>query len=222
MHVHSNTGLSPCPKSIAETAAQFGVDTIIDVAQSIGILSVTPETWGVDCVIGSSIKWLSGGPGSGFLWLKAKGIQDLRPQDCGWFSHQRPFDFDPENFAPADQAKRFWGGTPSPLSAICATAGLDVILSHGQDRLWAHNRALIALFFELVPQFQFELKGNGASLCFDMGPEAQTIHAQLSQQKLMCDRRAHRLRISFGISNHESDIEALAKALKSFRPVSQS
>jgi kynureninase len=222
MHVHSNTGLSPNPKILAKTASNLGVQTIIDVAQSIGILSVMPEIWGVDCVIGSSIKWLSGGPGSGFLWLKAKGINELTPQDCGWFSHLRPFEFAPKVFEPADQAKRFWGSTPSPISAICASAGLDIVLTHGQEKLLTHNRALIRHFFNRLPQFEYELNGHGGTLCLDLGPEAMAIHAELTHQNIMCDRRANRLRLSFGISNDEGDIEALVSALKDYRPVSQS
>lgn len=69
MHVHSNTGVASPASEIADAARRHGAISIIDAAQSIGILG-TPRSWGVDVVLGTSVKWLCGGSGAPFLWVR--------------------------------------------------------------------------------------------------------------------------------------------------------
>ena len=89
MHVHSNTGLASPVAEIAAEARAAGAISIIDIAQSAGVLPVNVAAWGADAVVGSCVKWLCGGPGAGFLWVSPALLPQTTPLDAGWFSARR-------------------------------------------------------------------------------------------------------------------------------------
>ena len=123
MQVHSNSGRVSPVAGIARLARAAGALCVVDICQAIGILPVEPALWGVDAVVGSSVKWLCGGPGAAFLWVRADLIRALEPINAGWFSHADPFAFDIRDFRYADDARRFWGGTPAVRRACSRRAG---------------------------------------------------------------------------------------------------
>ena len=126
-HVHSNTGEQIPVADIAGIARRQGVLSIVDVAQSVGVLPVDVGAWDVDVVVGSCVKWLSGGPGAGWLWVRPDLIERCTPVDVGWFSHDDPFEFDIHDFRYAGDALRFWGGTPTVLPFVIARHSIDAI-----------------------------------------------------------------------------------------------
>lgn len=141
-HVHSNTGeLVPAPE-IIEIARHQGVVTIVDVAQSVGIIPIDVEAWDADFLVGSCVKWLSGGPGAGWLWAHPQIIDRCEPVDVGWFSHDDPFEFDIHRFRYADDALRFWGGTPTVLPFAAARHSIETIMGVGVGTIRDHNLEL--------------------------------------------------------------------------------
>ncbi|RMH71091.1 MAG: aminotransferase class V-fold PLP-dependent enzyme [Gemmatimonadetes bacterium] len=127
---------------IVARAREEEIYSVVDVAQSAGILPIDVVQWQADAVIGSCVKWLCGGPGAGFLWVNPALIEHLTPRDVGWFSHSNPFEFDIHHFEWAHDARRFWGGTPSVLPFVAATEGLRLLHSIGVETLYRHNRQL--------------------------------------------------------------------------------
>ncbi len=125
-HVHSNTGELVPAERIVELARRRRVVSIVDVAQSVGVIPIDVDRWSADFLVGSCVKWLSGGPGAGWLWADREMIDRCRPTDVGWFSHADPFEFDIHHFRYADDALRFWGGSPTVLPfAVAAQCGRD-------------------------------------------------------------------------------------------------
>lgn len=141
-HVHSNTRVQIPVKDIAAVARQQGVVTVVDTAQSHGIVPIDLRDWPVDFVVGSSVKWLCGGPGACFLWANPDILERTQPTDVGWFSHEAPFEFDIHNFRFAGDALRFWGGTPSILPFVALAHSIGVINSIGVNAVRAHNLKL--------------------------------------------------------------------------------
>src|SRR5258707_405115 len=106
---------------------------------------------GADVVLGSCVRWLCGGRVAGFWWLGPGLMRQLKPVDVGWFSHADPFEMDIHSFRYADDARRFWGGTPSVAPYAIATAGLELLGAVGIEAVLAHNRALIDAFLQAAP-----------------------------------------------------------------------
>lgn len=157
MHGYSNLG-SLCPiQDIIELAKQRDIYTIVDVAQTAGVIPINVDIWKADFVIGSCIKWLCGGPGAGFLWCNKDSLQQFEPKQVGWFSHANPFEMDIQNFRYHDSAYRFWGGTPSILPYIIARIGLETMIEIGIENIYQHNQQLLSLLIEQLEQDQCQI-----------------------------------------------------------------
>jgi kynureninase len=217
-HVHSNTGAVAPVSQVAKMCAGRGIYTVVDVAQSAGILPLDVAAFGADAVLGSCIKWLCGGPGAGWLWLRQGLAERLEPVDVGWFSHAEPFAMDIHDFRYAPDARRFWGGTPSVAPYAMAAASLEWLAGIGIDRVRAHNRALAArLGAALPPRWRARLPTGeyGGTLCLDALDPAAAADAAAALRAIGArfDVRGSVLRLSFHLCNGEADADAVAAAL---------
>ena len=216
MHVHSNSGVVAPVADIAAIARARGVFSIIDIAQSAGILPIDIPAWGAGAVIGSCVKWLCGGPGAGFLWVDTQKIDALEPLPVGWFSHAEPFAFDIRDFRYAPDARRFWGGTPSVAPYVLATAGIASIAEAGVANVLAHNRALIAHLAASAGerwQSQLDRQGRGGTLCLRPGSAIEAVTGRLSRHGCRFDQRGDTLRLSFHLWSSLEDAVIVADSL---------
>lgn len=219
-HVHSNTGVVAPVAQVASLCAGQGIYCVVDVAQSAGILPVDVAGFGADAVLGSCIKWLCGGPGAGWMWLRPGLAEALEPIDVGWFSHAEPFAMDIHDFRYAGDARRFLGGTPSVAPYVMAAASLAWLAQLGLDRVLAHNRALAARFARaLPPRWRGRMPAGeyGGTLCLDAASEDEAVAAASALHAIgaRSDRRGTVLRLSFHLCNDEADADAVAAALES-------
>ena len=67
-------------KAIAEKAHQVGAMVCADVYQSAGTVPLNLRDLGVDFATGGSVKWLCGGPGAGYLYVRRDRWPELRPK----------------------------------------------------------------------------------------------------------------------------------------------
>ncbi len=211
MHVHSNTGVTSPLAEIAAMARRHGALSIVDAAQSAGILPVAPHAWGADAVIGSSVKWLCGGPGAAWLWLRGDLTPGIEPLDLGWFGHEDPYEFDIRSFRPAADARRFQGGSPSIAPFALALAGIETVTALGQDRILRHNRDCIAAFAGAVDR-PIDMTGRGGTLCLEFA-DVDRLHAVLAPGDFRYDVRGRCLRASFHAWNSPEEAQALGRAI---------
>ncbi len=217
MHVHSNTNVASPIADIAEIARSRGIFSIIDVAQSAGILPIDVAALSADAIIGSCVKWLCGGPGAGFLWVDPASINDLHPRNVGWFSHEAPFEFDIRDFRYAPDARRFWGGTPSVAPCVLAASGIGLINEIGVPAILAHNRSLIAHIASQAPDHlrpQFDRTARGGTICLQPGGDIDRMAAALTERNCKFDRRGETLRLSFHLWNDQTDADLVAEAMR--------
>jgi kynureninase len=203
-HVHSNTGKVTPVKQITRTCADRGIFSIVDIAQSAGILPLSIDGFGADAVVGSCVKWLCGGPGAGFMWLRESVTADLEPLDVGWFSHADPFEMDIHSFRYADTARRFWGGTPSIAPYVFATQGLQLLAEIGIGTIIANNRELIGAFLDSVHaevRACIDPATMGGTLCIPLGNQLGCVSEALRSIQARFDCRGTVLRLSFHLCN---------------------
>ena len=215
-HVHYNTNKRVAVKEICEIARANGISSIVDIAQSAGIVPVDLQDWHADVVVGSCIKWLCGGPGAGFLWIDPEFLDALKPVDVGWFSHRDPFEFDINNFEYAPSSAKFWGGTPSVLPYVVATNSIQTMFEIGIDKIHAHNKMLAKkLLDQIQPQCVVsptlpDLRGGTTVLKF----QNQTkVESALNNANIKFDARQQGIRLSPHIYNNEADIELVLGCL---------
>ena len=220
MHVSSNSGALADMTGIAATAKAAGARCIADCAQSVGVVPVAPAAWGVDAVIGTSVKWLCGGPGAAWLWVAPHDRTALAPTERGWWSHDDPFEMDIHAFRYAIDAKRWWGGTPDVAPFILSAAGIAEIAAIGVDAIAAHNRALQAMLRgaleDRTQQWRWPTGAIGGTLCIDTGADQPRVAAALDEHRLRADFRGTVMRLSFHAYNDANDVERTAAALGSY------
>lgn len=216
-HVHSNSGDCHDIAPLCDLARRKGAVSIIDVAQSIGVRSVDAASWGADFIIGSCLKWLCGGSGAGFLWVAEDRLASCEPVDVGWFSHADPFEFDIHHFAYAEDALRFWGGTPSVAPALVAGHAIEKLLEIGLPRIEEHNRELgNRLCAAVAPEHLVsppEASKRGGSVILHFGAEQEAVIERLRGADLKLDARREGLRLSPHFYNGDGDIDRVLACL---------
>ena len=217
MHVSSNSGALADIAGIAAAAKAAGARCIADCAQSVGVVPVIPAAWGVDAVLGTSVKWLCGGPGGGWLWVAPHDRTALDPMERGWWSHDNPFEMDIHAFRYAPDARRWWGGTPDVAPFILSAAGISEIAAIGVEAIGAHNRALQAMLRDALeaktPKWRWPTGEIGGTLCIDTGADQRRVAAALDEHQLRADFRGAILRLSFHAYNGVADVERVVRAL---------
>ena len=116
--------------SIATRAREYGALTLIDGYHAPGTLPVDLENSGVDFYVGGCLKWLCGGPGNAFLYVRPELAERVSPALTGWFAHKLPFAFETE-MEYTEGAYRFMSGTHPIPCLYAAEAGLDIISQIG-------------------------------------------------------------------------------------------
>lgn len=216
-HVHSNTSAQLPVAEITRLARERDVVSIVDVAQSIGVVPIDLERWQADFVLGSCVKWLCGGPGAGFLWGGPDRVDRCEPLDLGWFSHADPFEFDINNFRYAEGILRFWGGTPSVLPYVVAANSIEVLRGIGIDTIRQHNLALNQRIIDrLAAQYLVtppQPEQRGGTLVLSFGESQGEVEQRLHAAKVHFDARPTGLRMSPHIYNTTAEIDRVIDCL---------
>lgn len=217
-HVHSNTGRQVPVAGISAMARERGVLSVVDIAQSVGVVPIDLKNWQADFVIGSCVKWLCGGPGAGFLWVAPERVGECEPVDVGWFSHESPFEFDMHNFRYAADALRFWGGTPSVQPYVTAANSIRLLNRIGLATIRAHNLALTQLIIDAVDSntlvTPLQPQCRGGTVVLNYGADKQKpVCARLREAGVLFDERPTGIRLSPHIYNDAEEIAVVLSLL---------
>jgi len=125
-HVLFKSGFLQDAKAIVERAHEVGAMVVLDVYQSAGTVPLSVKELNVDFATGGSVKWLCGGPGAGYLYVRRDLIDRLKPKTTGWMAHEHPFAFETEmQYAP--NIMRFLHGSPAIPALYAAQSGYKII-----------------------------------------------------------------------------------------------
>lgn len=112
---------------------------ILDAYQTTGIVPYDVDELGLDVVVGGSHKWLCGGAGCGFIYVRPGLRERLSPAVTGWMGHAEPFAFEAAPVRLATGVERWNTGTPTVPGYLAARAGHDAILEIGVPAIREHN-----------------------------------------------------------------------------------
>ena len=192
-HVLFKSGEIQDVERIVRRAHEVGAHVILDAYQSAGIVPLDVTALNVDFAVGGSVKWLCGGPGNGWLYIRPDLADRLEPTFTGWQAHENPFAFE-EEMRYAAGAARFLTGTPNVPALYAATAGYDLIEEIGVERIRANSLRQTDLLIELAEAAGFgiagprvpERRGGTVTVYVDDFP---AVHKELSERQILCDFR---------------------------------
>ena len=126
-------------KAIIDRAHEVGALVMLDTYQSLGTVPVDVQELNVDMVCGGSVKWLMGGPGAGYLYVRPDLRDRIRPKITGWAAHAAPFAFETGAQRYAEGPESLLHGSPAVASLVQAQPGYETVLEVGVDtiRAWA-------------------------------------------------------------------------------------
>jgi kynureninase len=192
-HVLFKTAEIQDVEAIVRRAHDAGAHVVLDAYQSAGIVPLDVTALNVDFAVGGSVKWLCGGPGNGWLYVRPDLAEVLEPTFMGWQAHARPFGFEPE-LEYAEGAARFLTGTPNVPALFAGTAGYDLIEEIGVDSIRENSVRQTQLLIELLDEAGFEVgsprdaRRRGGTVTVRT-PEFEAVHKELAERQILCDFR---------------------------------
>jgi kynureninase len=180
--------------AIARRCREVGALLLLDVYQSAGVVPLELAAWGVDAASGGSVKWLCGGPGAGFLWVRPDLATTLAPTLTGWQADLEPFKFRAGPIHRSAGAWRFLTGTPNIPALYACRPGYRIVAGVGAARIRERSLALTDFLIERAQEAGFEVRtplehrhrGGTVSVYH---PEAERLCQQLIARDILCDFR---------------------------------
>lgn len=200
-HVLFRTSTLVDVRPLVEKAHAVGALAVVDGYQAAGTVPVDVVDLGVDVYVGGSVKYLSGGPGNGWMYLRP-GLE-LEPVTTGWFGQAAPFDFDPENHYAAG-VSRFQGGTPGVPAHFAAGPAYEALAEIGIARVRERSVSMTQPLLESALERGFTVRSphapaqRGGHVTIDPG-ESQRVHDALLAQGFVVD---HRPGVGIRVSPH--------------------
>lgn len=129
-------------RAVIEKAHRVGAHVVLDVYQAAGVIPVDLEALGAGFAVGGSVKWLCGGPGAGYLYVRPDLARTLEPAFVGWAAHAEPFAFEAGAIRYAEPPERFQSGTPNVPALYSARAGYEIVAEIGVEAIRANSQRL--------------------------------------------------------------------------------
>lgn len=149
-HAYYVSGAVADVRAIQAHCRKVGAILCVDAYQTTGVYPYDVQAWDLDMVTGGSHKWLMGGPGCGFLYIKPALLERFLPAVTGWMAHASPFAFEDAPMRHAPSMYRFGTGTPTIPGYVVAKPGHDLIRSIGVPRIREHNVRLTSMIAEMA------------------------------------------------------------------------
>jgi kynureninase len=181
-------------RAIVEKAHRVGARLILDIYQAAGTVPLSLEALGVDFAVGGSVKWLCGGPGAGYLYVRPDLAPEVQPGFAGWAAHARPFQFETGPIEYADAPERFQSGTPNVPALYSCRAGYEIVQEIGVDAIRAKSLRLTRRLMDRAseaglrintPQADHE---RGGSVIIDV-PDGAAVTGELIKRGVIVDFR---------------------------------
>lgn len=217
-HVFFTTGAIQDPGTLARIAHDSGALLLVDAYQSVGQVPVDVVRDEVDILVAGPLKWLLGGPGMAYLYVREALIHSLTPGIAGWFGADRQFAFDIERFEFRNDARRFELGTPSLPTAHSALGGQEIIDEVGMDAIRGRNAALTERMITRVQAHGGKVRcaadpaARSAIVMVEHDEPADAVR-QLAGQDIIADWRPGYVRLSPHFYNMEEEVDRTVDVL---------
>lgn len=143
---------------VVRHAHKHGARVCADVYQSIGAVPIDVTKLQVDFAIGGSHKYLCGGTGAGFLYVRPDLLASLEPRVTGWLSHADAFAMRVEPMRWAEGMQRWMGGTPAVAPLYVAPCGYSIIEEIGLAAIRENSLAQTSRLLEHADRLKLEVR----------------------------------------------------------------
>jgi len=218
-HVLFKSGFLQNAKAITDRAHEVGAMVVLDAYQSAGTVPLNVKELNVDFATGGSVKWLCGGPGAGYLYVRPDLQNQLEPKTTGWMAHEHPFAFETElHYAP--NIRRFLHGSPAIPALYAAQSGYKIINEIGVEKIREKSVRQTTRLIKLAEEAGFKVTSpqNAADRggTITVGHEdAAALTSELIRREFIVDYRPGAgVRISPHFYTKDEELELVINEMK--------
>jgi kynureninase len=218
-HVYYTTGAIQDVGAVAELAHERGALCLIDAYQSVGQVPLNARELDVDVILTGSLKWLLGGQGLAYVYVRESLVERLQPTAVSWFGVEDQFAFDSTELRLRSDARRFEMGTPAVPTVYTARAGLELIREVGVDRIRRRVSALTEDLRERIlaegmgVRSAAEREARSGILMIEHEDPVGAVR-RLAEAGVICDYRPGAVRLSPHFYNTTYDNEKAVEILR--------
>jgi len=222
-HVLFKSGFLQDARAIIERAHEVGAYVVLDTYQSAGTVPFSVKDLNVDFATGGSVKWLCGGPGAGYLYVRPDLQDKFEPRTTGWMAHEAPFAFESGAIRYAPSVARFLHGSPAIPALYAAESGYRIINEIGVERIRTKSLRQTTRLIELAEEAGFRVtspadsarRGGTITVADD---HAAAITAELIRREFIVDYRPGAgVRISPHFYTLDEELELVIREMKNIR-----
>src|SRR5579862_1345810 len=207
-------------KAIIEKAHKVGALVVLDTFQSLGTVPVDVQALNVDFTTGGVLKWLCGGPGVGYLYVRPDLGKKFEPKFTGWFADQNSMGFEIGPVRYAEPPFRFMNGTTHIPALEAARPGLKIISEVGIARIREKSKRQTAQLIQLADRHGWRVNSprdpekRGGTVSIEM-PDAKEVCQELLKRDILVDYRPKAgVRMSPHFYNTDEEIETAIAAVE--------
>jgi kynureninase len=207
-------------KPVIEKAHAVGARIILDIYQAAGTVPLDLAGLGADFAVGGSVKWLCGGPGAGYLYVRPDLINELQPANVGWAGHASPFAFETGPIKYAAGIERFQSGTPNVPSIYTARAGYKIVGQVGVPAIREKSLRLTRKLMDSAKRRGWKLNTpendgeRGGSVVIDV-PNGAVVTQELIKRNVIVDHRPDAgIRIAPHFYSTDAEIDRAVETLE--------
>jgi kynureninase len=208
-------------RAVIEKAHRVGAHVILDAYQAAGTVPLDISALGAGFAVGGSVKWLCGGPGAGYLYVRPDLAPALEPAIAGWAAHAAPFAFETGAVRFAGAPERFQSGTPNVPALYSARAGYEIVAQIGVAAIREKSLRLTRRLMEGARAAGFHLNTpeadheRGGAVIIDV-PNGEAVAQELLRQEVIIDYRPGAgIRMAPHFYNTEDEIDRALAVLES-------
>jgi kynureninase len=223
-HAYFQSGVLIDVPAIVARARETGALVVLDVYQTTGTYPYSVVELDVDVAVGGSHKWLCGGPGCGWMYVRPALAPTLRPMVTGWFAHRDPFAFEPPPIDYATDQLRWATGTPTIPGYLVAKAGHDAIREAGVPAIRAHNVRLTTRLTEAALERGWtvstphDANRRTGWVGIDVPDGARVLHELIARRIYVDYRPGCGLRVSAHLYTTDEEIERFLSVMDGLVP----
>jgi kynureninase len=207
-------------RPVVEQAHRVGARVVLDAYQAAGTVPMDLTALGVDFAVGGSVKWLCGGPGAGYLYVRPDLVSSLQPSMVGWAGHAAPFDFRTGAIEYAPGIERFQSGTPNVPALYSARAGYEIVAEIGVPTIREKSLRLTRRLMDAARARGWRVNTpdaddeRGGSVVIDV-PDGARVTSELLAREVIVDYRPNAgIRLAPHFYNTEDEIDLAVHAIQ--------
>jgi kynureninase len=207
-------------RAIIDKVHKVGALVVLDTFQSLGTVPVDVQELNTDFACGGVLKWLCGGPGVGYLYIRPDLGKKLIPSFTGWIAHENPFAFEIGANRYTEPPYRFMNGTPHVPALEACRPGVKIVSEVGVDQIRQKSKHQTARLIELADEHGWRVntprnaEQRGGTVSIDM-PDSYDVCRELLKRDILVDYRPKAgVRMSPHFYNTDAELETAMDAVE--------